>query len=136
MQLLYILGPSVIGFLGFTLIRRYVTDHLANAPAVKAMLAQQIALARDERAQATLAQLRAVSWRTRLLQLGVPVVCILGYLIWSGSGVHQHAIRQLIVPTSMKGWLLILPYALLAPLVCVRDFVQIWLLDRRTARHS
>jgi hypothetical protein len=132
-QLLYILGPSVIGFLGFTLIHRYVRDHLANAPAVKAMLAQQIGLSRDERAQATLAQLRAVSWRTRLSQVGVPVVCILGYLVWSGSGVHQHAIRQLIVPTSMRGWLLILPYALLAPLVLVRDFVQIWVLRRRTA---
>jgi hypothetical protein len=131
MQLLYILGPSVIGFLGFALIRRTVRDYLANAPAVKSMLAQQIALASDERAQATLARLRGVSWRSRLLQLAVPVVCILGYLVWSGSGLHQHAIRQLIVPTSMKGWLLILPYALLAPIVCVRDFVQIWLLDRK-----
>jgi hypothetical protein len=132
-QLLYILGPSVIGFLGFALIRRYVMNHLANAPAVQSMLAQQIALARDERAQAILAQLRAVSWRTRLSQVGVPVVCILGYLIFSGSGLHEHAIRQLIVPTSIKGWLLILPYALLAPIVFVRDFVQIWLLHRRTA---
>jgi hypothetical protein len=132
-QLLYILGPSVIGFLGFSLIHRYVMTHLANAPAVRAMVAQRIALARDERARATFAQLRAVRGRTRLLQVAVPVVCILGYLAWGGSGVHQHAIRQLIVPTSIRGWLLILPYALLAPVVCVRDFVQLWLLRRRVA---
>jgi hypothetical protein len=30
----------------------------------------------------------------------------------------------------MKGWLLILPYALLVPLLLVRDRVQIWLFRR------
>ena len=44
-----------------------------------------------------------------------------------------HAIRQLIMPVSMKGWLLILPYALLVPLLLVRDGVQLWLV-RRTAK--
>jgi hypothetical protein len=111
-----------------------VIDHLASAPAVRSMLTQQIARARDEHARASLLQLRAVRWRTRLLQVAVPVVCILGYLVWSGSGVHQGAIRQLIVPVTMKGWLLILPYALLAPLVLARDFVQIWILHQRTGR--
>ena len=61
-------------------------------------------------------------------------MCIVAYLVWTGSGVHEHAIRQLIVPVSMKGWLLILPYVLLAPLLLFRDFVQIWLLHRRVER--
>jgi len=130
-QLLSVLGPALIGVFGFTLTRRYVIDHLAKAPAVRRMLDERIALAREEHRAATLAQLRSVSWRTRALQVALPVACIAGYLLWTGSGLHQHAIRQLIAPVSMKGWLLILPYALLAPLVLFRDFVQAWLLRRR-----
>jgi hypothetical protein len=133
-QLLSVLGPFLIGFLGFQLTRRYVIDHLANAPAVRKMLKAQTALAESEHAEATLQQLRAVSWRTRALQIAVPALCIVGYLVWTGSGVHQQAIRQLIVPASMKGWLLILPYALLAPLVLFRDVIQIWVLHRRIER--
>jgi hypothetical protein len=133
-QLLYILGPSVIGFLGFTLIRRKVIDHLASAPAVRTMLSQQLELGREEHAQATLSQLRAVPWRTRLVQVFVPLVCIVGYLAWTGSGVHQRAIRELMLPASMKGWILIMPYVVLVPLVLVRDLVQIWLLHRRVER--
>ena len=39
-----------------------------------------------------------------------------------GEGVHG---GQLIVPVNMKGWLLILPYALLVPLLLVRDQAQL-----------
>jgi tRNA A-37 threonylcarbamoyl transferase component Bud32 len=133
-QLLSVLGPSLIGFLGFQLTRRYVIDHLANAPAVRKMLKAQTALAETEHDEATLEQLRAVSWRTRALQVSVPVLCVVGYLVWTGSGVHQQAIRKLIIPASMNGWLLILPYALLAVLVLFRDLIQIWVLHRRVER--
>jgi hypothetical protein len=133
-QLLSVLGPSLIGFLGFHLTRRYVIDHLANAPAVRKMLKTQIALAEIEHGEATLSQLRAVSWGTRILQVSVPALCIVGYLLWTGSGVHEQAIRKLIVPASMNGWLLILPYALLAPVLLFRDFIQMWVLHRRVER--
>jgi hypothetical protein len=66
------------------------------------------------------------------MQVTVPVACIVGYLLWTGSGVHQAAIRQLMLPVSTKGWLLILPYALMVPLLLVRDQAQLWLLRRRT----
>ncbi|HEU4406690.1 MAG TPA: protein kinase [Polyangiaceae bacterium] len=130
-QALYILGPAVIGFAGFALSRRFANGYLAHAPAVRRMLGEQIARAGDEHRRTMVEQLRAVSWRRRLAQLTVPVACIVGYLLWTGSGVHQGAIRQLIVPVSTKGWLLILPYALLVLLLPVRDQAQLWLLSRR-----
>jgi hypothetical protein len=130
-QVVYILGPSLIGFIGFTLTRRYAKAHLANAPAVRRMLAEQIATARDEHTRANLEQLRSVSWRSRLVQVAAPVACIVGYLLWTGSGIHQGAIRQLIIPVSTEGWLRILPYALLVPLLLVRDPLQHWILRRR-----
>ena len=132
-QILYILGPSLIGFLGYALTRRYVRAHLAHAPAVLTMVDDEIGRARLVHAWSTFDQLRSVTWRRRLMQVIVPVVCIVGYLLWTGSGLHQIAIRQLIVPVSMKGWLLILPYVLLVPLLLVRDQAQLWIL-RRNAR--
>jgi len=132
-QALYILGPSLIGFIGYAFTRRYVRTNLAHAPAVLSMLDDEIGRARLVRAWATYDQLRSVSKRRRLLQVAVPIACVAGYLLWTGSGIHQTAIRQLIMPVSMKGWLLILPYALLVPLLLARDQVQLWML-RRNAR--
>lgn len=129
-QILYILGPSVIGFVGFTLTRRFAVGYLSHAPAVLRMLDEQAARARAEHRRAAIEQLRRITWRRRLVQLTIPVVCIVGYLVWTGSGVHQDAIRHLIVPVSTKGWLLILPYALLVLLLPVRDQVQLRLLSR------
>jgi serine/threonine protein kinase len=133
-QVVYILGPALIGFVGFALTRRYVRTHLAHAPAVRSMLSEQLVLAKNEYARAKLDQLKAVSWRFRLMQVAVPIVCIVVYLVWSGSGVHQDAIQKLILPVSTKGWLLILPYALLVPLLLVRDYTQLWVLQRRAKR--
>jgi protein kinase-like protein len=130
-EVLYILGPSVIGFVGFALTRRFATSYLSYAPAVRKMLDEQIARADDERRRVVVERLRRVSWRRRLLQLTVPAACVVGYLIWTGSGVHQDALRQLIVPVSTKGWLLILPYALLVIVLLGRDQAQLWLLARR-----
>jgi hypothetical protein len=95
------------------------------------MVREREVLARSERATANVEQLRSVSWRRRAIQVVLPIGCIVGYLLWTGSGVHQDAIRQLIVPVSAKGWLLILPYALLVPLLLVRDRVQLFFLERR-----
>jgi hypothetical protein len=131
---LYILGPSLIGFIGYWLTRRYMRAHLADAPAVLSMVDDEIGRARMVRAWATFDQLRSVSWRRRLIQITVPIACIAGYLMWTGSGVHQSAIRQLIMPASMKGWLLILPYVLLVPMLLVRDQAQLWLLRRNNAK--
>ena len=130
-QLLYILVPSLIGFLGYTLTRRYALAFLSHAPAVRRMLDDQIEAAQAEQVFADVEQLRGVSWRSRLLQLAIPLACVLGYLLWTGSGVHQQAIRQLMMPVSAKGWLLILPYALLVPLLLMRDPLQLRRLQRK-----
>jgi tRNA A-37 threonylcarbamoyl transferase component Bud32 len=129
-QVLYILGPALIGFFGFGLARRYARTNLAEAPAVRRMLREQVELAKVEHARAKREELGTVRWQTQLLQVAVPIVCIVGYLLWNGSGVHQGAIRQLIVPVSAKGWLLILPYVLLVPLLLVRDPLQLRRLRR------
>jgi hypothetical protein len=129
-QFLFILGPSLIGFMGQALTRRYVRAHLVDAPAVLRMVDDEIRRARLLLSSATVEQLRSVSWRRRLLQITVPVACIVVYLVWTGSGSPEHAIRQLILPVSMKEWLLILPYALLVPLLLVRDQMHLRLLRR------
>jgi hypothetical protein len=124
-QVLYILGPALIGFAGYFIVGRYAKKHLAEAPAVRMMLREHALRVREEQKNATLDELRSVSWRTQLVQVAVPIACIIGYLVWNGSGVHQEALKQLIVPMSTKGWLLILPYVLLVPLLLVRDRLQI-----------
>ena len=55
---------------------------------------------------------------------------------WTGSGAPQQAIGHLILPVSMKGWLVILPYALLVPLLLVRDQVHLWFLRRSGLTHQ
>jgi hypothetical protein len=94
------------------------------------MVDNEIGRARELRAQATAEQLRSVSWWRRLIQITIPVGCIVGYLLWIGDAFVP-AIRQLMLPVSMQSWLLILPYVLLVPLLLVRDQVQLWLLRRR-----
>jgi hypothetical protein len=127
--------------MGHALTRRYARAHLVDAPAVLRMVDDEIGRARLVRAWATVEQLRSVSWRRRLAQITVPFACIVGYLVWTGSGASQHAIGHLILPVSIKGWLVILPYALLVPFLLVRDQVHLWLLRRKarsreTAAHA
>jgi serine/threonine protein kinase len=129
-QVLYILGPWLIGFMGYSAIGRYVRGYLENAPAVQRMVSDRTHEARKEQRRALLEQLKDVSWRSRILQLGVPVLCVIGYLFWSGSGIHKEAIRHLMIPVTSKGWLLILPYAFLVPVLLVRDQVQSMTLER------
>jgi hypothetical protein len=132
-QVLYVLGPSVVGFVGFALIRRYVIEHLAEAPAVRSMIKDQLGRARDEAREATLQSLRGASWTIRLVQAALPVLCVLAYLRWTGGTVSEHAIRRLLVPGTLRTWLLLMPYVVLMPITLLRDFVQIWILHRRTS---
>jgi hypothetical protein len=134
-KVLYILGPSLIGFVGYLGTQRYVNSFINNAPAVQKVLVTEAEHARVNQRRANLAQLTRIPWRWQVSQLAVPVVCVLAYLLWTGSGVHQQAIRSLIVPVTMKGWLLILPYALLVPVVLTRDKIHAWLL-RRAGRET
>jgi serine/threonine protein kinase/uncharacterized membrane protein YidH (DUF202 family) len=123
-KVLYILGPSMVGFFGYVTVRRYVRAYLSHAPAVVRMLAARRAEAEWEQREANLAELTNARWRWRLVQLAVPVVCLLGYLLWNGSGIHREAIRELILPVTTKDWLVILPYALLVPVLLGRDHIQ------------
>jgi hypothetical protein len=130
-KVVYILGPSLIGFLGYWASQRYVRRFLLHAPAVERMLDSETQTARAEQREILLERLTGTSLQWQLAQLVVPFVCILAYLVWTGSGIHQQAIRQLIMPVTMKGWFLILPYALLVPVLLLRDPAQRWLLRKK-----
>jgi serine/threonine protein kinase len=120
-KILYILGPSLIGFAGYWVTRRYVRGFLQQAASVRRMLAERCSHAKGEQRAVDFERLRDVPWRLRSTDLAVPVVCILVYLIWTGSGIQQQALRKLILPVTAQGWLLILPYTLLVVMILVRD---------------
>jgi serine/threonine protein kinase len=130
-QVLYILGPALIGFAGYAATRRYLRNFLRHAPAVERLLQRQVQSFRLETARIVSDWLERVPWRHRIFQLAVPFACIALYLLWTGSGIHQRAIQQLVMPVTTKGWLLILPYVLLVPVVLLRDSVQLFVLKRR-----
>jgi serine/threonine protein kinase len=124
-QVLYILCPSLVGFIGYGVTRRQVRRFLNHAPAVQRSLDQQVQGFRLELSRIVAERLERAPWRHRILQLVVPFACVGTFLIWSGSGIRQRAIEKLIMPVTAQGWLLILPYALLVPLLLMRDFAQL-----------
>ena len=130
-KVLYIFGPWLLGFLAYSALGRYVAGYLSIAPAVRRFLNERVEEARVQQWRANLDQLEQVPGGYRLLQLTVPVLCAIVYLLWTGSGLHRDAIRDLIIPVTSKDWLLILPYALLIPALLLRDRAQRWLLVRR-----
>lgn len=133
-QVLYILGPAVIGYAGYALVRRRVRSYLAHAPVVARMVESAVCQGRLQEQRALLAELEATPWRHRILALLLPLSCIAGYLLWSGSGLHQQAIQRLILPVTSKGWQLILPYALLLPVLLLGDPLRLAWLRRRLLR--
>jgi serine/threonine protein kinase len=132
-KVLYILGPSLIGFAGYWALRGRLRTFLEQAPAVSRLVKQRTEGAAAEQRRANLVMLSRVPWHWPLAQLAVPVVCIVAYLLWTGSGFQRAALHQLI-PVTTKGWLVVLPYALLVPLLLGRDPLQRWALRRRLPR--
>jgi serine/threonine protein kinase len=122
-KIVYILGPSLVGFLGYAVTRRYVQAYVDHAPAVARLLAQQTA-ARRRQTRETAERAVHAPWSWRVLQLAAPVACLLAYLLWTGSGIHREAVRELIIPVTTKDWLLILPYVLLVPALLGREQLQ------------
>ncbi len=133
-KIVYILGPSLVGFLGYAVTRRYVQTYVDHAPAVQRLLEMQTA-ARHRQMRDTAERSVHAPWSWRVLQLAVPVVCLLAYLMWTGSGIHKDAVRELIIPVTTKDWLLILPYVLLVPALLGREHLQ-RLARRRPARED
>ncbi len=133
-KVLHILGPSLVGFLGYWATRRYVRAYLHYAPTVRRLLDERVRRATRDKHRADLAQLEQAPRRWLFFQLTVPVICIVGYLLWTGSGIHQQALRELIMPETKKDWLLILPYVLLVPVLLARDNVHKWALRRALSR--
>jgi hypothetical protein len=130
-QLVYVLGPSLIGFVGYTITRRYLRSLLRNSPAVEQLIQRRIAAFGIDLARVTTTRLEQSARRTRILQFVFPFVCILLYSLWAASGIHRQAIQQLIVPATVRQWLLILPYLLLVPALLLRDPIQLAVLRRR-----
>jgi hypothetical protein len=123
-QVLYISGPSLIGFMGYSFTKRYVIAYLRQAPVVRRLLDERAADGHAEQSRVNREHVRNASWRRRLGELAVPAVCVIAYLFWTGSRVDQRTIRELVLPVSTKGWLLILPYVLLVPVLLTRDGIQ------------
>jgi serine/threonine protein kinase len=133
-RILYILGPSLIGFIGFSLLRRRTERYLDEEPALKRMLLARVRQARDAQRSANLSALEKVSWSTRSAQLAAPVFGLAGYLAWNWSDLRHGSMRELPVPLTTKDWLLILPYVLLFPVLLSRDAFQRRRLRRVTSR--
>ena len=132
-KIVYIVGPSLIGFIGYSALRRQFNAFLAQAPAVKRLVEQRTEAAVVEQRRANLEVLERVPWRLPLGQMVVPLACIAAYLLWTGSGLHRAGLHQLL-PVTTKDWLVLLPYVLLVPTLLGRDSVQKWRLRRADAR--
>ncbi|HTA90707.1 MAG TPA: hypothetical protein VK745_14050, partial [Polyangiaceae bacterium] len=132
-KIVYILGPSLVGFLGYAVTRRYVQTYVDHAPAVQRLLELQTAT-RHRQTRDTAERSVHAPWSWRVLQLAAPVVCLLAYLMWTGSGIHKDAVRELIIPVTTKDWLLILPYVLLVPALLGRERLQRLAQRRRSVK--
>jgi hypothetical protein len=123
-RILYILGPSLIGFVGYTALRRRTQRYLQQEPALARMITARVRQARDAQRQANLSALEQASWRARWAQLAAPILGLAGYLAWIWSDVRYGSVRDLPIPLTTKDWLLILPYVLLFPVLLSRDALQ------------
>jgi hypothetical protein len=123
-KILYILGPSLIGFWGYSALRRRTRSFVAEAPALDRLLTERISRARAQQQTAILRELERVPILWPLAQLAVPIACLAVYVLWTSSGVQRDELRELIVPVTTKDWLVILPYVLLVPLLLSRDTLQ------------
>jgi tRNA A-37 threonylcarbamoyl transferase component Bud32 len=123
-RILYILGPSLIGFVGYSMLRGRTQRYLTQEPALERMVVARLEEAREVQRQANLTELEQASWRARWAQLAAPVLGLTGYLVWVWSGMRHGTMRDLPVPLTTKDWLLILPYVLLFPVLLSRDALQ------------
>ena len=122
-KLLYIVGPSLIGFVGYSALRRQLNTFLDQAPAVRRLVTARTEAALGLQRRANLSVLERVPWRLPVGQIAVPLVCIAAYLLWTGSGLQRAGLHRLI-PVTTKDWLVVLPYVLLVPTLLGRDYVQ------------
>jgi serine/threonine protein kinase len=135
-RILYILGPSLIGFVGYSMLRARTHRYLAAEPALKRMVTARVRQARDAQRLANLSALEKVSWSTRWAQLAAPVLGLAGYLAWNWSNLRDGSMHELPLPLTTKDWLLILPYVLLFPVLLSRDALQLRRLRRVTAART
>ena len=133
-KLVYITGPSLIGFAGYSALRRQLNGFLEQAPAVRRLVAERTEAALVEQRRANLSVLERVPWRLPVGQIAVPLLCMAAYLLWTGSGLHRAAVLHQLIPVTTKDWLVILPYVVLVPMLLGRDYAQKWLLRRAEQR--
>jgi hypothetical protein len=135
-RILYILGPSLIGFVGYSVLRGRTERYLAAEPALKRMVRDRVGQAREAQRAANRSALEEVSWSTRSAQLAAPVLGLAGYLLWNWSGLRPGSVRELPLPLTTKDWLLLLPYVLLFPVLLSRDALQLRRLRRLTSARA
>lgn len=132
-KLVYIVGPSLIGFVGYSALRRRLNGFLDQAPAVRRLITARTEAALGLQRRANLSVLERVPWRLPVGQIAVPLVCIAAYLLWTGSGLQRAGLHRLI-PVTTKDWLVVLPYVLLVPTLLGRDYFQKWRLRKAEQR--
>jgi hypothetical protein len=134
-KVLYIVGPSLIGFAGYSALRRRLNGFLEQAPVVQRLVAQRTEAAFSEQRRANLAVLSRVPWRLPAVQVVVPIACLAVYLLWTGSGLQRAGLERL-MPVTSRDWLVVLPYVLLVPVLLARDSLQRALLRRAEQRQG
>jgi hypothetical protein len=132
-RILYILGPSLIGFVGYSALRRRTQRYVSQEPALERMVESRVRQARESQRQANLATLEQAPWNARWAQLSAPIFGLTGYLAWAWSDVRPTSMRDLPIPLTTKDWLLVLPYVLLFPVLLSRDAMQRRLLRQKPA---
>lgn len=129
-KVVYILVPSLIGFVGYSVLRSYVNNYLDQTPAVRDLLEDRAHQARIEQRRVNFEEFERVPWRWPLAQLAVPLFCLAIYLLWTGSGFQRQALRELMLPVTTKDLLVILPYALLVPVLLGRGPLERYRMKR------
>jgi serine/threonine protein kinase len=134
-KIVYILVPSLIGLVGYSVLRSYVNNYLQQTPAVAYLLEERARQARIEQRRVNFEEFERVPWRWPIAQLAVPLACLAIYLIWTGSGFKREALRELMIPVTTKDLLVILPYALLVPVLLGRGALERYRM-KRAAREA
>jgi hypothetical protein len=129
--ILYILGPSVVGFIGYSWVRRATERYVSAEPALGRLVTSRVHRAREAQREASLAELERVPRHYRLLALAAPIACLAGYLAWLASRGGLESSATAALPVTTKDWLLALPYVVLFPVLLFRDAVERFLLRRR-----
>ena len=89
-QILYVLGPSLIGYAGYAATRRQVHRLLRGSPAIRQMVDEQVRSARKERLRVRVAWLSQKRVQSHLFAAAVPLLTQAGGTLAKSPSELQH----------------------------------------------